>query len=263
MIEPKRALVTGASEGIGRAFAKQLVAAGYEVTIVARNESRLKSLLAELKEGKPHSNSEAPKNHQLKVADLSQPEGIERISIELKSHHYHLLVNNAGKGLYGEFHSRAAVDLDELMYLNCNSLVKLSHAFLQLAKSGDSLINVGSVLSFLPLPSSSVYAASKAFVASFSQSLWFEQKKRDVYVMVLCPGPTASEFHTRAGGLSSKRPSAFMLQTSEEVVSIALRALIKRQKPIVIPGYKNILLTFFHRIVTGKFLVTVLGKIRG
>ena len=251
-MERKTALITGASEGIGREFALQLSKEGYELTLVARNEARLKALLEEIKSD--------GKNHQSFVADLSIPSDTEKASQKLLSGRYQLLVNNAGRGLYGLFQKSPLSSFEEMMRLNCDTLVKLSHSFLAASQKGDCLINVASVLSFCPLPGSSIYAATKAFVASFSQSLWYEQKKREVYVMCLCPGATESEFHTRAGGDLRKKPPKAVTQSSKEVVEVAIRALKKRCRPVVIPGVHNKLAVLFSKWTPTRIFINTLGK---
>jgi uncharacterized protein len=164
----KKALVTGASEGIGREFAKRLAGENYAVTAVARNEARLKDLIQELKTD----------SHSYQIADLSTQEGIHKIAQELSNNHYDLLVNNAGFGIYAPFYKTDLPKLQSMMRLNCEAIIALTHAFLQKAGKGDALINVSSALAFLPFPKAGLYSATKAFVTSFSESLWFEQKER-------------------------------------------------------------------------------------
>ena len=185
----KIAMITGASEGIGREFAVQLSRQGYQITALARNEARLKELCREL----------GPTCKYL-IADLGKAEGVKKAASEIKSRHYDLLINNAGYGVKGKF---AELPLEKhltMLHVNVTALVTLSHVFLNQAQSGDALINVSSSLAFLPMPSLGLYAASKALVTSFSESLWYQQKSRGVYVMGLCPGVTATNFSKRSGG---------------------------------------------------------------
>ena len=250
MTNSKKALVTGASEGIGRAFARRLAADGYVVTVVARNEPRLKELIKDI-------NS---KDHTYYLADLSTPQGTDEIAKELASTHYNLCINNAGFGTYGNFYQSDLSRLNTMIRLNCDALVALSHAFLQNAKKGDALINVSSALAFMPMPSAGVYSATKAFVTSFSESLWHEQKKRGVYVMDLCPGVTATNFHERSGGNEEDRPPAAITQTPEEVVSVAMKALAERCCPTVVSGVKNRLITNLVRLMPRKHIVGMMAN---
>lgn len=250
MSKQKNALITGASEGIGRAFAKQLAAEGYAVTAVARNETRLKELIENL-------NS---KNHSYQTADLSTRDGTDKIAAILSKTGFDLFINNAGFGIYGEFYKTDLSKLTPMMYLNCDALVALSHAYLQKARKGDALINISSILAFLPMTSAGLYSATKAFVTSFSESLWYEQKKRGVYVMGLCPGVTATNFHKRAGGTKENQPPAAITQTPEKVVKVAMKALIKRKRPTVVSGTQNIILTHFVRFLSRKSIVGMMAK---
>ena len=146
--------------------------------------------------------------------------------------------------------------------LNCDALLALSYAFLKSAKKDDALINVASVVGIVPIPSLGVYCATKAFVVSLTESLWFEQKQKGVYVMALCPGSTTTLFHDRSGGSKETSPPDLVTQTPGQVVSIALRALKKRSSPIVVSGVKNNLFTSMSRMVPEKLLVTLMGKMR-
>ena len=252
MENQKFALITGASEGIGHEFALRLAEEGYVLTLVARNEKRLNELLETLK-----IDQEA---HRAIVADLSTKAGCDAIANTLSTNRFHLLVNNAGRGAYGSFQNGSYADYESVMHLNCDSLVRLSHVFLAQSQKGDALLNVASVLAYLPLPGSSIYAATKAFVASFSQSLWYEQKSRDVYVMCLCPGATESEFHKRAGGDLKKKPPRAITRTVQVVVQVAIHALRNRSKPVIVSGSQNKIAILLARLLPHRFFVNILGQ---
>jgi short-subunit dehydrogenase len=221
----KRALITGASEGIGRGLAKRLAAQGYVITAVARNEERLHSLVDELPEGA----------HSFVVADLSSSVGIQKVADTLTQQKFDLLVNNAGFAVYGDFHDISLKQVHDMVRVNCESVLTLSHAFLQTAVPGDALMNVSSAAAYLPMPITSVYTATKAFVTSLSESLWYEQRKRGVYVVGFCPGTTTTQFHERAGGNNAQVP-ACISQNVDQVVSLAMRSLRQRRQPVVISG---------------------------
>src|SRR5581483_3536813 len=225
----KKVLITGASEGIGRVFARKLASEGFQVKGVARNEARLKGLMAELGTGA----------HSYLTADLSTKEGIDKVSAELAGNHYDLLINNAGIGIYGKFYETPLSKLQAMTRLNCDAVTALSHAFLNKAQKGDALINVASGLAFLHMAGAGLYSATRSFVATFSETLWYEQRKRGIYVMGLCPGVTATNFHTRSGGGKDDVPPKAITQTPEQVVDKALKALKKRNKPIVLSGAAN------------------------
>jgi len=241
-------MITGASEGIGREFALQLSGTGYAVTVVARNEERLGELCDEIGEG---SNSI--------VADLSRPEGVKRIQAELSRERYNLLINNAGFGIYGEFAATPLEEIRRMSALNIDAVVALAHSFLSRAVPGDALINVSSTLAFLPSPSACAYAATKAFVSSFSDALWYEQKKRGIYVMGLCPGLTVSKFHERAGGRQETFPIQ-MAQTPDQLVRTALSALEKRSRPTVISGFMNRVFAGTARVLSRRGVANMMGR---
>lgn len=246
----KKAIVTGASEGIGRAIAKKLAKEGYIVTCVARNKMRLETLQKEM-----------GSQHPIFVADLTKDEDISRVEKLFSMDHFDLLVNNAGQGAYGKFTDLPMEQLLHIFNLNCQSLLRLSHEFLCFAKAGDALVNVSSTLAFLPMASSATYCATKSFVTALSEALWFEGKSKDVYVMNLCPGLTKTEFSSRAGGRHNPPPES-MFQSSEEVADEMFYALKKRCKPTVITGRRNRLLAFLTRILSRKRVSMIMGNIR-
>jgi hypothetical protein len=244
----KRALITGASEGIGNAFARKLSQQGYTVTGVARNESKLKDLISAIGQ-----------NHSYIVADLSSEAGQLKIGQELSANHYNLLVNNAGVGIVGNFSDTPLDRQLAMMRLNCEAVVRLAHAYLSTAQSGDALINISSAVGFTPMASFGLYCATKSFVTAFSEALWFEQKSKGIFVMDFCPGITSTNFQVNAGGRMEDLPKN-MAQTPEKVVANALKALAKRTRPTVISGLQNWIFASMPRMLSRKTLVNMLGK---
>ncbi len=246
-----KALITGASEGIGRALAFALADDGYNIMAVARNEARLQELMKEL----------GGESHQYCLADLAQGAGIKTVADLLLQDQYDVLVNNAGFGMYSHFTGKSVEKHLEMVRVNCSALLTLSHAFLTQAKPGNALINVSSNIAFLPMPASSTYSASKAFVTALSETLWYEQKNRGVYVMNLCPGLTKTEFSDRAGGRIGRQPPEFMYETAEQVAANCMKELVKRRRPTVISGRLNQFLAFLSRILPRKTVVTIMGTV--
>lgn len=244
----KRAFVTGASEGIGRSLCAKLVKEGWHVVGLARSKDRLASLQQELGEA-----------FTFEVADLAEISEIDRVAELVRAGQFELLVNNAGFGVYGTFSELPLERYRNMLRVNVEALVVLSHAYLSNARSGDALINLSSVLAFLPMPTGGLYSATKALVTSFSESLWFQAKDKGVYVMNFCPGPTETQFHERTGGQTKKMP-AFMMQTSEEVAERIYAGLVARKRPTIISGSKNTLMSSMHRYMSRKGLVQTLGK---
>ncbi len=253
VIDYKRAVVTGASSGIGREFAVQLAARGYAVTCIARREHKLQELLAEL----------PGEQHEYRVADLADVESLKQLAEDLFAQHVDVLINNAGGSVLQPFYESELSRQHHIMNTNCGAVVTLAHAFLQQAHRGDALINLASIVAYLPTPAQPMYSASKAFIAAFSECLWEEQRERGVYVMGLCPGVTQTEFISGAtdGESDGQTLPPALIQTTEEVVTQALLALDKRKKAIVVTGWINKLMLQMPRFLTRHRLIKVLAVI--
>lgn len=245
----KTAMVTGASGGIGLELVERLAKDGYEVTLVARGEEKLKKHVARLGKG-----------HRYLCADLSVAADTARVADDVRKTKYDLLVNNAGIGVYGMFAETPIEPTLAMMRLNMDSVVTLSHAFLEGAKKGDALLNVASTLALLSFPGASVYCASKAFVCAFSEGLWFENKSRGVYVAGLLPGVTETDFHAAAGGAADQKPPKSITQTAAQVVDVAMAALESRSHPTILTSFVNKAMVFMNtRIMPRKAMVNMMG----
>ena len=209
------ALVTGASSGIGEEFAGQLAQAGVRLVLVARREERLLAVVQRLRE---QYGVEA----RAIVADLADVTAVARIRDELDGAgiRIRLLCNNAGAGRWGRFEGTDARVYDELNTLNTTTLVATCRRFFDhlAAFPSSAVINVSSAAAYQPVPYMAVYAASKAFVQSFSQALHGEWKKHGILVQTLVPGPTDTEFDAKAGAyesaLTERGPAADVVRTS-------------------------------------------------
>jgi uncharacterized protein len=187
---PGFAVVTGASAGIGAELARQISRAGRPVLAVARREERLRALASDAAAA-----GGAPVHPlALDLADPQAPRAIAEAARALGGAAW--LVNNAGFGYHGAFERQDPRRVAELVRLNCEALVALTHEFLpQLRASGDGVVlNVASVAAFQPTPFHTVYGASKAFVLSFSEGLSEELRDSGIYVGAYCPGPVATDF---------------------------------------------------------------------
>lgn len=247
----KKALITGASEGIGRALSLRLAREGYEITAVARNEARLDALLREL----------SHVGHSKIAADLSTSAGVKRVTDELARYPYALVVNNAGFGGLSKFETQPLEKIRQMLALNISALVEISHAYVNRARKGDALMNVSSTVSFLTMPAQGVYSATKAFVTSFTESLWYEMKPKGIHVVNLCPGSTLTQFTTRAGGRQEDIPAS-ATQSVEDVVEVAYQALLKKKGPTIVSGRFNQIAVFFTRLVSRATIVRVMGRLR-
>ena len=250
----KTTLITGASSGIGEVFARKLAARGDNVLLVARSEDKLMTLCNEL--GRINSI-----RAQYVAMDLSQPDSPARLFDEAQKRDLEIdfLINNAGFGSMGEF---AKLDLQRelnMIDLNVRALVELTHRFLvpmRERKSG-AIINVASTASFQAVPFMATYAATKAFVLSFSEALWEENRQYGIKVMALCPGVTETGFFEAA---SIDVPPGRVIQTAEDVVDTALRGL-KRGKSHIISGWANFMMIESERLVPRSFVTRMAGKV--
>lgn len=228
----KTALITGASSGIGAAFARELAARGMSVVLVARSMDRLERLATEL----------GRQNAQVVVigADLSEPAAVTGLIQEIQGRGLtvDLLINSAGFGLHGSFETLASHQEQREIELNVAALVALTHAVVpaMVSHGVGGVINVASTLAFQPTPYMAVYGATKAFVLSFTHALAAEHRGNGVRFLALCPGPTATPFYEVSGG---KEVFARMrMRTPEQVVKTGLRAF-ERGRPVAVDGAAN------------------------
>ncbi|HEX5873472.1 MAG TPA: SDR family oxidoreductase [Pyrinomonadaceae bacterium] len=246
-------LITGASSGIGAAFARKLAGRGRNVFLVARSEDKLMALCNEL--GRLTSI-----RAQYMALDLLEPDAGARLLEETKKRDLDIdmLINNAGFGSMGEF---TKLDLDrelEMIRLNVSAVVDLTYRFLppMREQKRGTIINVASTAAFQPVPYMATYAATKAFVLSFSEALWDENRAHGIHVMALCPGVTETNFFEAAG---IDRPPMRTVQTAEEVVETALRGLA-RHKTVVISGWANWFVVEAERVVPRSVVTKIAGK---
>jgi hypothetical protein len=247
---PERvALITGASDGIGRELAKCFAGHKSHLVLAARGEEKLKRLAGEI--------SSAHGVHVSWIAvDLSDPDGARKLHEKVRELGFavEFLVNNAGVGTFGLF---AEADLERelrMMQLNMMSLTALTKLFLpeMLKRRQGRILNVASTAAFQPGPLMAVYYASKAYVLSFSEALANELKGTGVSASVLCPGPTRSGFQQSAGMDSSKLFRRGVMSASD-VAEVAYRGLMKGRTTII-PGWRNKMLAFSVRLGPRKLL---------
>lgn len=250
----KTALITGASSGIGKAFAETLAQKGADVILVARSGEKLNSLAAALR-----------KVRQVKaeviVADLSDHAAPDRVhdAVRKLGVHVDILINNAGFGSYGPFHSLSMQQVGGMIMVNVHSLAGLTRLFLpgMREKQEGIIINVASTAAFQPTPFTAVYGASKAFVLSFSEALWGEYRSEGIRVLALCPGPTETDFFKVAGeGAAPGRNRRPVIG----VVASALKAL-ERGKSFVVDGRLNYLGSQSVRLAPRQVVVRSAARI--
>jgi hypothetical protein len=248
------ALVTGASSGIGEAFARELAREGADLILVARSQDKLQLLAGELEQAYKR------KVHVFET-DLSFHEAPRRLYDSLQTAHLavDLLINNAGFGRAGYFDDANAEKDDEMLLVNVNSLVALTHLFLpdMLVKGRGGIINVASTAAFQPLPYLSLYSATKSFVLHFTEALWAEYRQRGIRILCLCPGNTSTEFHRRAG-IRKKR--VFLVAEPEDVVHFGLHMYRHSDGPTAVYGFLNWLLAQAYRFMPRRGMVQILRR---
>jgi short-subunit dehydrogenase len=248
-------LITGASDGIGLEVAKILAAKNNEITLVARNKEKLEKAMASLQ----------GKGHQIIVADLSKKDEVDALKEQIGIHKYEVFINNAGVGMYGRFTEMPLSDQVKMMNLNITALTALSYFYLSQAKQGDALVNVASTLGITSYAGAAVYSASKAYVSVFSESLWWEYKKKGIYVLAVCPGATYTNFHEVSGGSKDSFPK-FVMQSPEQVANKLVSGLSKRRKPRIVSGGMNRVMLFFQKLMSRKMTVNMMagfGPLKG
>ncbi|MEU5259658.1 SDR family oxidoreductase [Amycolatopsis sp. NPDC021455] len=246
-------IVTGASSGLGAEFARRLARRGADLVLVARRADRLENLAAEL-----------TRAHGVTVTtiarDLGAPDAGRTLRAELESRGIHAtgLVNNAGFGTHDAFTDEDPDRLQNMLALNISALVDLSRAYVEPLSAADTgiLVNVASLLGHQPIPYMSVYAATKAFVLSFTEALWEETRGTGLRVLAVNPGAMQTEFFDVAGSQSADFGTT--RATPEQVVTIALDTLDRRSAPpSVITNGRS--LTVLGRLLSRRHMVRFMG----
>ena len=245
-----KALITGASNGLGRDFAIKLANMGYDLVLVARSEDKLDHLKNDLKD---------IVDVKTEVMDLSKQENVYKLYDKYKNK-IDLLINNAGFGLFGTFNQTDLDDEINLIDLNVVCIHILTKIFLKQFVSRDSgqILNVASLAAFEPGPLMDTYYATKSYVYNLSMGIYEElrRNKSNVKISVLCPGPTDTGFNDRA-----KVEFSVKSLSSDYVTSYALKKL-KRNKLLIIPNIRLKLAVFGTRFMPRKLLLKVIYNIQ-
>ncbi len=258
-VHGKRALVTGASSGLGVAFARILAARGANLVITARRKENLESLAEELRE-----------KHRVEVevvvVDLSASDGPSKLwnATEEKGLTIDVLVNNAGGGLHRDFVDATWEELSRQLQLNVISLTELSHRFARamLTRGGGHILNVSSIGAYTPTPTYATYSAGKAYVRDVTEAVAYELRDTPVRVCSLCPGGTLTEFHLASG--HNDMPASFRatFMTAHDCAQIGLDALFGGRANIV-AGFMNALGMWLLRFVPRKVIVALSAMAMG
>ncbi len=227
-------LITGASKGIGKAFACECAERGMNLILVARSQHLLEDLAKEL--------SKKNISVQTHTGDLLDHAVHKKIFEWIKQNEWNvnMLINNAGMGCFGQFDKKPLEKHLEVMHLNMDSMIRMAHEFLNYSdpKQKRYLLNTASTGAFQPTPYMAVYCATKSFMLSFSQAIRFELRKQNVHVTALCPGGTESDFFSPAGMEKVIEKNAKFMMKADRVAKEGLNGLLKN-KAVVIPGFVN------------------------
>ena len=240
-------LITGASTGIGAEFARRFAALGHDLVVVARSADRLDDLATQLRAA-----------HRVNVTVIAMDLSLPAAAAELweRTNAFGLsidvLVNNAGVGTHSDVAAADPERLEDEVALNCRTLVGTTARYLpQMRANGrGTIINIASTAAFQPLPKMAVYGASKAFVLSFTEALWEEERRHGIRVLAVCPGLTDTPFFELAGegaaGAASGSAARAFTRTPQQVVEHTMRAL-SSGKPSFVDGIAN---AFVARVIT-------------
>lgn len=228
------AVVTGASSGIGALYAEQLARRGHDLVLVARRADRLEALAHGLR-------AETGRAVEALALDLADPADLARLEARLASDtRIDTLINNAGAGGLGQLAQTDPARLEAMLRLNVVALTRLTRAVLPglVARGHGAIVNVASILAFLPQPGNAAYSGSKAYVLNFSEGVQQEVAASGVLVQALLPGATATDFWGTAGVDLSKLPASIVM-SGADLVAAALRGLDRREE-VCIPGLPEI-----------------------
>ncbi len=224
-----------------------------DLVLVARSEDKLRALAAELSQA--HGI-----RAEVLATDLSRPGAPRELhaACEARGLPVDLLINNAGFGSHGPFEANSFEREHEQVMLNVTALVDLTHLFLpaMLSRGAGGVLNVASIAGYQPVPYMAVYAATKAFVLSFTEALWGETRERGVRVLALCPGPVETGFFDAVG---SRDVAVGPMATPEQVAALGLRAL-EQGRASVVPGWRNRFQSALPRFLPRTLIVQVAAK---
>jgi short-subunit dehydrogenase len=249
------ALITGASKGIGKAFAGHLAKRKMDLLLIARTDALLQQLSNELKN-----------NYGVKVQylalDLAQPDAPQKIFqwVEENKFDVQMLINNAGYALWGNFIELSLQEQNEMIAVNIFTMVNLTHLFIPKLLLHDRayILNVSSSAGYQAVPTITLYAAAKSFVLSFTRGLRHELKNTPISVTCLSPGPTKTHFVERARMYHMQKLSDKMSMSAEDVAEFGIKGMLARRAEII-PGFTNQLGAFMARHAPKKIVEKVAG----
>ncbi len=244
-----KALITGASSGIGMEMARYLATMNYELILVGRNKDKLEALQKEL-----------DVSSQVVLLDLADTTKVKELYVIMKNENIDILINNAGFGDFGKFYETDVNKELEMINTNIIAVHLLTKLFLRDMKKRDSgyILNVASIAAFGPWPLMATYYATKAYVNNLTEAIYEElrREKSNVHISSLCPGPTASKFFDRAGVSFSVKP-----MQCDKVAKYGIDKMFKG-KAIIVPGFINKCSIFFRRFGSRSIARKITYKIQ-
>ncbi len=248
-------IITGATQGIGRALAEEFARGGHALLLVARDEARLAEAARALAD-----------NHKVEVGfaacDLSTDEGCDRVEQALQKFGFYgdILVNNAAIMTAGFFQDETLPKLRQIVDLNVRAVVDLTHRFLpgMLARGQGGVLNIASVEGFMPVPYQATYAATKAAMISLSRALAYETMGTGVRISVAAPGPIATDMHAKAGAAHSRYVQFLPMMSAEDMARAAYLGF-KRGNWVILAGWFNRLVALGVRFIPGILLIPSVG----
>lgn len=255
---PRTVLITGGSEGIGKALAERYAQLGDTLVLVARDKSKLNQAKKDLES--THNATVITLSY-----DLSDPKNITQLAseIEAKKLTIDVLINNAGFGDFKPFSQANPEKMQQMIQLNITGLTLLTQAFLpkMLERNAGQIVNLGSIASFVPGPNMAVYYATKAYVLSFSEALMAELQHTNVAVTAICPGPTSTGFETAADMETSGMFDRLNAMSVDEATEAIFKA-IERKQAIFIPGLQNKLLPIYARLLPRWLVRNIMARVQ-
>lgn len=245
------AVITGATGGLGTGFARRLAADGLPVLLVGRRGDALASLADDLRRTSPVS-------VETVTCDLADSRQVDSLVADLTTRPVQFLVNNAGFGTVADFVDIPPHRIEQEITLNCLTLTRLARAVApqMVERHHGTIVNVASTAAYQPIPSMAVYAATKSFVLSLSQALWYELRPHGVSVLGMCPGATETGFFTAAGNdkvLTHRRQV-------DDVIATCFAALAAG-RPSVVDGRANALLAAVSKLAPARVAVTLAKRV--
>ncbi len=251
------ALITGSSKGIGKAIAECLAGRKYNLLLVARSQKLLQQVALEIIE-----------KHNVDVKwlalDLSQSDAAVKVIDWITQNNFpvSVLVNNAGYGLWGNFHELTLEEQNNMLQLNVGTLISLTYLAIPVLKQQPKayILNTGSMAGLQAMPTLNVYAASKAFVNSFTRGLAHELKQTNISVSLLAPGSVDTNFVERSGMLHMQKMSDKMAMTADAVAAIAVKEMLNGKREIV-PGFSNRFGALMVRLLPKALIENIAGSL--